>query len=64
LGLIFETRFEKGRLLICSIDLLHLQERPEARQLLHSLLQYAASDRFAPQAELPVGLLKKLFPSD
>jgi hypothetical protein len=64
LGLIFETRLEKGRLLICSIDLLHLQERPEARQLLHCLLQYAASHQFAPQAELTVGLLQKLFPSD
>jgi hypothetical protein len=64
LGLIFETRLGKGRLLICAIDLLRLQDKPEARQMLRSLLQYAGSEAFAPRAELPVELLKKLFPSD
>ena len=62
LGLVFETRAGKGRLLICSIDLLRLQEHPEARQLYHSLLRYAASDAFAPAAALNGELLKRLLP--
>jgi hypothetical protein len=62
LGLIFETRVGQGKLLICAIDLLGLQDKPEARQLLHSLLRYVDSGAFAPQAELDLGLLKKLFP--
>ncbi len=56
LGLVFETRYGSGRLLICSIDLLALQERPEARQLLASLLAYAASNSFNPSATLDPAL--------
>jgi hypothetical protein len=63
LGLIFETKVGRGKLLVCSIDLPGLQDKPEARQMLHSLLQYVASDQFAPQAELDVSLLKKLLPA-
>lgn len=62
LGLIAETRSGKGKLLICSIDLPNLQKHPEARQLLHSLLRYVASDGFAPTHELDAGLLNRLFP--
>jgi hypothetical protein len=62
LGLIAETKVGKGRLLICAIDLLGHQDKPEARQLLHSLLQYAGSRRFAPTSEIEVELLHKLFP--
>jgi hypothetical protein len=62
LGLIFETKLGPGKLLICTIDLLGHQDKPEARQLLHSLLQYAGSRRFAPNAEINVDLLKKLLP--
>jgi len=62
LGLIAETKVGKGKMLICSIDLLGQQDRPEARQLLHSLLQYAGSRKFSPKAEIDVELLNKLFP--
>jgi len=62
LGLIFETRVGRGKLLVCAIDLLGQQDRPEARQLLHSLLQYIGSDEFAPREEIDVDLLKKLLP--
>jgi len=60
LGLLFETKVGKGRLLVCASDLPALQNHPEARQLLHSLLRYVDSPAFAPQAELDVELLKKL----
>jgi hypothetical protein len=31
LGLVFETGVGKGKLLVCAIDLLGLQDKPEAR---------------------------------
>ena len=62
LGLIAETKVGKGRLLVCAIDLLGHQDKPEARQLLHSLLQYLDSAAFAPKAELDAELLRKLLP--
>jgi hypothetical protein len=60
LGLVFETRMGKGALLVCAIDLPGHQDKPEARQLYHSLLRYAASDAFAPTTELDIDLLNKM----
>ena len=48
LGAIFEVKAGPGKLLVCSIDLPNLQDKPEARQLLHSLVRYMNSDRFNP----------------
>ena len=62
LGLIAETKVGKGKMLICAINLLGHQDKPEARQLLYSLLRYLDSAAFAPQAELDGELLKKLLP--
>jgi hypothetical protein len=64
LGLIFEARIGKGKLLVSSIDLKNnLSERPVARQMLQSLLKYMDSDAFSPKhsigAELLQGLLRK-----
>ena len=64
LGLLAETKAGKGGMLICAIDLLGQQDKPEARQLLHSLLRYVASPAFAPKAELDAGLLRKLLPGE
>ncbi|GAB4132137.1 MAG: glycoside hydrolase family 2 TIM barrel-domain containing protein [Thermogutta sp.] len=53
LGLVWEARVGKGRLLACSIDLSkNLDERPAARQLLSCLLRYVASSEFAPTVSL------------
>ena len=52
LGLIFEAKVGKGRLLVCCSDLPGLQDKPEARQLLASLLAYAGSSKFQPAATL------------
>lgn len=60
LGLIAETAVGKGAMLICSIDLLGHQDKPEARQLLHSLLRYLDSPDFSPKMELDAALLEKL----
>jgi hypothetical protein len=49
LGMVFEARVGDGKLLVCSSDLrTDIETRAAARQLLHSLLRYAASDRFRP----------------
>jgi len=62
LGLIAETKVGKGAMLICAIDLPGHQDKPEARQFLHSLLRYLDSPAFAPESELDAGLLHKLLP--
>jgi hypothetical protein len=64
LGIVFEARVGKGRLLVTSIDLAtDLESRPEARQLLHSLLSYMGSTEFQPRWELPVSVLSRVIPS-
>jgi hypothetical protein len=60
LGLIFETRVGRGKLLICAIDLPGHQDKPAARQLLHSLLRYFNSEDFAPEHELDPKMLRRL----
>jgi hypothetical protein len=58
LGLIFECRLGQGSLLVCMAGLPQLQQFPEARQLYHSMLQYAASDRFQPTQVVSEALLR------
>jgi hypothetical protein len=60
LGVLFEARVGSGRLLVCTLDLLHKQESPVARQLLHSLLQYAKASPASGDA-LPVETLDVVF---
>lgn len=62
LGLLFETQVGKGKMLVCSIDLLAIQDTPEGRQMLHSLIRYMDSPSFAPASELDEKFLKNLFP--
>ncbi|MHC4681598.1 MAG: discoidin domain-containing protein, partial [Planctomycetota bacterium] len=67
LGLVFEARVGRGKLLVCSMDLRNnLDQRPVARQMLRSLLGYMNSDAFVPkqkvETELIEGLLKKPSP--
>ncbi len=58
-GLLFETAVGPGRLLVSGIDL--SADRPEARQLRRSLLDYVASDAFAPKAAIEEKALWALF---
>lgn len=61
LGLIFETKVGKGKLLVCSMDLdTDADKRPAARQLKSSLLSYMASKEFSPKTELSMDLLQKI----
>lgn len=60
LGLVLEARVGSGKLLVCSSDLTtDLEQRPAARQLLHSLLDYAASAAFQPSASVDVETLSR-----
>jgi hypothetical protein len=62
LGLIFECKTGKGKLLVSGIDLLtDQQSRPEARQLLFSLTSYMAGDEFKPAEATTVQKIKSLF---
>lgn len=61
LGIIFETRVGKGKLLVCALDLdTDADKRPAARQLKTSLLQYAAGNAFEPKFELPLEWLERV----
>lgn len=61
LGLLFECKVGKGKLLVSGIDLLAEQEkRPEARQLLYSLTKYAGSNKFNPALVVPSEKIKAL----
>ena len=52
LGYVFEAKVGKGKLIACSSDLTNTANRPAARQLLDSLLEYMAGAKFAPAASL------------
>jgi beta-glucosidase len=60
LGLIFEAKAGAGSLLVCAVDLFAQLDRPEVRQLMVSLQEYARSDAFAPKHALDVATLDSL----
>jgi hypothetical protein len=60
LGMIFETRYGRGSALICAIDLLNLQDKPEARQLYFSILNYVKSEKFSPDIDLDRDVLHNI----
>jgi hypothetical protein len=51
----------KGKLLVCSCNLQQQEEYPEARQLLHSILDYMDSIEFQPKQNLDIADLSKVF---
>jgi hypothetical protein len=62
LGLVFEAKVEGGRLLVSSVDLQgDLGSNPVARQFLHTLLRYTASDRFAPSVDVTAEQIRSLY---
>ena len=62
LGLLFECKVGKGKLLFSGIDLTSDREnRPEAKQLLQSLATYMEGDRFRPTTTVSVGKIESLF---
>ena len=62
LGLVFECRVGKGKLLFSAIDLVgDAATRPEARQLRSSLEQYMASPGFQPATPVAAQRIAGLF---
>jgi hypothetical protein len=61
LGLVFEANVERGKLLVCSMDLAtDHDQRPVARQMRCSLLNYMHGDRFEPQTTVDVAEVQAL----
>lgn len=62
IGLIFEAKVGNGNLVVSAVDLVNnLDQRPVARQLLHSLERYVASGACTPTDELTVDMIDQLF---
>ena len=58
---LFEVKVGPGKLLFCSMDLLSdWKQRPEARQLNFSLLEYMKSDSFSPSNTMESDVLARL----
>lgn len=60
LGMIFEFRVGKGKLLVCMSQLTEILENPEAAQLYKSLLGYMNSEKFNPQYHRNTEQIKEL----
>ena len=62
LGLVFEAKVGKGKLVVCSIDLENdLDKRPVAKQFRYSLLKYMNSAKFVPSDALDIKQVAGLF---
>lgn len=62
IGLIFEARVGKGRLLVTSIDLTHeLETRPVARQMRYSLEKYVSGPYFHPRVSVSPEAIASIF---
>jgi hypothetical protein len=62
LGLLFEANVGKGKVMVCSADLISKpEERIVARQLLYSISKYMNSGNFKPEYTLDLSLLTELF---
>jgi hypothetical protein len=61
LGLVFEAKLGRGRLVVCSVDLQHdMESDPVRRQLRHSMLRYMASEQFSPPVEVSAEQIRGL----
>lgn len=61
LGMIFEFKVGEGKLLVCTSQLLQIQDKPEAVQLFRSMLNYMSSEAFDPDYQIDFFKLKQLF---
>ncbi|MCA5004938.1 exo-beta-1,4-galactosidase [Sphingobacterium bovistauri] len=61
LGLLFEARVGKGRIVVSSGDLrADIENRPASRQLYHSIIQYMNSEDFTPKDHIEFNIIKDL----
>ena len=60
LGVMFECKIGKGKLLVSSCSFKEQHKYPETRQLLHSILKYMKGKNFQPEYELSVRKINEL----
>jgi hypothetical protein len=62
LGIVFEAKVEKGKLMVVSADIQNdLENRPAARQFRHSIEEYMLSRKFRPKKKIGIEVVKDLF---
>lgn len=61
LGILFEANVLSGKLMVCTAKLPSIAEKPEARWLLKSILDYMHSDEFNPTETLSTKQLRQIF---
>lgn len=61
LGLIFEMKVEKGKLLVCMTDLDKIREKPEGEQFYRTICNYMNSDSFSPDISFTKRELMDMF---
>ncbi len=62
LGLLIEAKIGKGKIMVSGIDLLtDAEKRPEARQLLTSIVHYMQSPSFNPVQEIDLSRLLAIY---
>jgi hypothetical protein len=62
LSMLFEAKIGNGKLMVCSIDLKNnMENRPVARQLLYSILEYMNSNEFVPGNNIEFDIVQELF---
>ncbi len=62
LGLIFEAKAGRGKLMVCSADLAtDPDDHPAAQQMLYSLTKYMESKDFNPKYSVPLSTIQGLF---
>jgi hypothetical protein len=61
LALLLEAKVGKGKLLMCTIDLKNVDDRPATRQLLYSLKKYVQSKSFDPTQTVELSAIQALF---
>ncbi len=64
LGMVFEGKIGAGKIILCAVNLLELKDKPEANQLLYSLISYMKSENFNPVWKLSKEGLKFLLEND
>lgn len=61
LGILFECKVGKGKLLICTSKVSEIQDEPEVKSFVNSITNYVLSEDFNPTQQIDVEVLKKVF---
>jgi hypothetical protein len=62
LGLVYEAKVGKGKIIVSSADLrADIENRPASRQLYNSLVNYMASSHFNPKGEVNINVINDVF---